>query len=132
MKSKMHVPVVMFLLGAGVAMVGSYLAIVGAGMKLISSGSATQTDSTWQTVDISGVATVEIPSTCTIDPGAGNHYVVCSDAPDAKPEMDLSSDGYTLIVSKTLGYDSPYWEHVVGSIKVNQPLTHDVTIRIQQ
>ena len=122
------------MFGAFIALGGACLAIVAMKSHELASILAGDDDITWQTVDISGVITVEIPSMCTIDPGAGNHYVVCATAenPTPTPEMNLSSDGMTMNIKRWENLDSPYWDHVIGSIHVVQPMTHNVTITIQK
>lgn len=133
MKSKMHIPVVMFLLGAGVAMLGSYLALIGAGLKLMNVAES-EDDSSWQTVDIAGVVTMEIPASCTFNSGAGTRYVVCptDENPQPTPEFTVSTDGYTVNVNRWENLESPYWQRAIESMAVVQPLTHDITIRIEK
>ena len=124
-------PFVMFILGAGVAMLGSYLGILTIGTQtVVSDGNEAE----WQTVEISGVITVEIPVACSIDPGAGNHYVVCPTAenPTPTPELNISSDGTTVNVRRWEGLDTPYWEHVVASMNVVQPMERAITINIEK
>ncbi len=91
-------------------------------------------DREWKTVTIGGVVTFEIPSECTLDPGAGNAYLICPTAenPTPTPEMNFSSDGITVNVHRWEGLDTPYWEHVVGSMKVVQPMERDITINVEK
>lgn len=88
----------------------------------------------WQTVTIGGIVSFEIPSTCTLDPGAGNAYLICPTAenPQPTPEMNFSSDGITVNVHRWEGLETPYWDHIVASMKVVQPMTHDITINVEK
>ena len=88
----------------------------------------------WQTVTIGGIVSFEIPKTCTLDPGAGNAYLICPTAGNDQPtpEMNFSSDGITVNVHRWENLESPYWDHIVASMKVIQPMTHDITINVQK
>lgn len=88
----------------------------------------------WQTVTIGGVVNFEIPSTCTLDPGAGNAYLICPTANNDQPtpEMNFSSDGITVNVHRWEDLVSPYWDHIVASMKVVQPMERDITINIEK
>lgn len=87
----------------------------------------------WQTVTIGGVVNFEIPSTCTLDPGAGNAYVICPTEaiPDPIPEVHFSSDGMTVNVRRT-AITSPYWDHVIASMSIVQPMMRDITINVEK
>jgi len=89
---------------------------------------------TWQTVTIGNVATFEIPSTCRLDSGAGNAHLICPTAENSQPipEMNFSSDGITVNVHRWEGLETPYWDHIVGSMKVVQPMDHDITINVEK
>ncbi len=88
----------------------------------------------WQTITIGGVVTFEVPAACHIDPGAGNAYLVCptEENPTPTPEIHFSSDGQTVNVRRWENLESPYWNHMVASMKVVQPMTRDITINIQK
>jgi len=88
----------------------------------------------WQTVAIGGIVTFEIPGACRLSPGAGNAYLICpTDAiPEPSPEMNFSSDGITVNVHRWEGLESPYWNHIVASMKVVQPMERDITINIEK
>lgn len=88
----------------------------------------------WQTVNIGGIVTFEIPKDCTLDSGAGTHYLICPTADNAQPtpEMKFSSDGITVNVRRWEGLESPYWNHIVGSLKIVEPMTHDITINVEK
>lgn len=88
----------------------------------------------WQTVTIGGIVTFEIPKDCSLDSGAGNAYLVCPTADNSQPtpEMKFSSDGTTVNVRRWENLESPYWSHIIGSLKIVQPMTHDITINVQE
>jgi hypothetical protein len=128
-------PFVMFILGAGVAMIGSYLGILTLGTRSeMLSPSASDDGVAWQTVTIGGIVTFEVPKDCVLDPGAGTAYLVCPTEENDQPlpEMAFSSDGVTVNVRRYENLESPYWEHIVASMSVVQPMDHDITINIQE
>lgn len=88
----------------------------------------------WKTITIGGVATFEVPETCITDPGAGTTYLACptDENPTPTPEMTFSSDGVTVNVRRWEGLESPYWDHVIASMTVLQPMTRDITINIDK
>ncbi|MEK7632667.1 MAG: hypothetical protein AAB473_02655 [Patescibacteria group bacterium] len=88
----------------------------------------------WQTVTIGGIVEFEIPDTCRLGPGAGNAYLICPTEaiPDPTPEAHFSSDGSTVNVRRWENLNPPYWDHMVASMKVVQPMTHDITITVQK
>lgn len=88
----------------------------------------------WQTVTIGGIVTFEIPKDCSLDSGAGNAYLICPTADNSQPtpEMKFSSDGITVNIRRWENLESPYWDHIVGSLKIVQPMTHDITINVQK
>ena len=78
--------------------------------------------------------TFEVPSICHVNPGAGSRYLVCptEENPQPIPEMFFSSDGQTVNVYRWENLESLYWDHIVASMKVVQPMTRDITINIQK
>lgn len=92
------------------------------------------TETTWQTVTIGSIVSFEIPKACQLDAGAGNAYLICPTAenPQPTPEMNFSSDGITVNVHRWEKIESPYWDHVVASMRVVQPMTHDITINVEK
>ncbi len=90
--------------------------------------------SEWQTVTIGSIVSFEIPKACQLDAGAGNAYLICPTAENDQPtpEMNFSSDGITVNVHRWEKIESPYWDHIVASMKVIQPLTHDITINVEK
>lgn len=89
---------------------------------------------TWQTVTIGNIVTFEIPSTCQLDSGAGNAYLICPTSENTQPipGMNFSSDGITVNVHRWEGLETPYWDHIVASMKVVQPMTHNITINVEK
>ena len=90
--------------------------------------------SEWQTVTIGGVVSFEIPKACKLDPGAGNAYLICPTAENDQPtpEMNFSSDGVTVNVHRWEGLESPYWDHIIASMKIIQPMSRDITINVEK
>ena len=88
----------------------------------------------WQAVTIGGVVSFEIPKACKLDPGAGNAYLICPTEtnPTPTPEMNFSSDGITVSVHRWESLESPYWDHIVASMKVLQPMERDITINVEK
>lgn len=96
----------------------------------------TETDgvSAWQTVTIGGVVTFEIPKTCKLDSGAGSSYLYCPTAENDQPlaEMVFSTDGSTVNVRRYENLETPYWDHIIASMKIVQPMTRDITINVEK
>lgn len=88
----------------------------------------------WQTVTIGGIVTFEVPATCHLSGAAGSSYLYCPTNENDQPigEMVFSSDGATVNVRRYENLESPYWNHIVGSLKIVQPMTRDITINVQQ
>lgn len=88
----------------------------------------------WKEVTIGGIVTFEIPVECTLDPGAGNAYLICptEENPTPTPEMNFSSDGITVNVRRWEGLETPYWNPIIESMNVVTPMERDITITIQK
>ncbi len=96
--------------------------------------SATDGETAWKSVTIGGIVTFEIPVECTLDPGAGNAYLICptDENPTPTPEMKFSSDGITVNVRRWEGLETPYWDHIIESMNVVTPMERDITITIEK
>lgn len=88
----------------------------------------------WQTVTIGGIVTFEIPVTCHLSEARGFSSLYCPTDDNDQPigEMVFSSDGTTVNVGRYENLETPYWNHIVGSLKIVQPMTHDITIHVQE
>jgi hypothetical protein len=121
----------MFIVGAGIAMLGSYLGILTLGMQ----GAPANADSgEWKTVVIGEMVSFEIPTSCTLGSSPTFINVVCPTAKNDQPlpEFSFVIDGSTVNVRRYENLESPYWDHVVASMSVVQPMTRDITINIQE
>ncbi|MFA6018061.1 MAG: hypothetical protein WCT28_03440 [Patescibacteria group bacterium] len=120
-------------IGAVVAFLATYFVMRTPAVDSLDAQSPVE-EITWQTVTIGNIVTFEIPSTCQLDPGAGNAYLICPTAENAQPtpEMNFSSDGITVNVHRWEGLETPYWDHIVASMKVVQPMTHNITINVEK
>lgn len=90
--------------------------------------------SQWSTQEAGGVVTFEIPTGCIADGAAGSQYIACptDENPTPTPEFVVSSDGMTVSFQRWEDLESPYYEHAISSIQVKTPLTHAITINIQE
>ncbi len=88
----------------------------------------------WKTIIIGGVVSFQIPPHCTTDAGAGSTYVTCPTKNNgtSPPEFVFSSDGIQVNMRRHENLASPYWNDVLASMKVIQPLTHKIQINIDK
>ena len=97
---------------------------------------ATSTDpyDGWGTITPGGVVSLRIPPGCTSDAAAGSIYVACptpgNDTPP--PDMQVSSDGIQVNIKRWEKQDWDQWDKVVDSLKVMEPLDHDIQINVQK
>jgi hypothetical protein len=94
----------------------------------------TQTYKNWKTIIVGGVVSFQIPPQCNTDAGAGSMYVNCptNNNETPSPEFVFSSDGIQVNIKRWEGLSSPYWNDVLASMKVIQPLTHNIQINIDK
>ncbi|HSR89629.1 MAG TPA: hypothetical protein VLK22_04555 [Candidatus Udaeobacter sp.] len=87
-----------------------------------------------KTYSIGGIVNFQVPASCNSDAGAGSIYIVCPDDPKAtsSPQFVFSSDGIQVNMRRWNNYQSPYWDDVLASMKVVQPLTHEIQINIEK
>ena len=118
---------------------GSYVSRTGpncefAACPTSSEPSNPQTHADWKTITIGGVVSFQIPPQCNTDAGAGSTYVTCPTAnnPTPTPEFVFSSDGIQVNMRRHENLASPYWNDVLASMKVIQPLTHKIQINIDK
>ncbi len=92
----------------------------------------------WKTIQVGGIVSFQIPPNCITDAGAGSTYVSCptagSNTNDQSPnaEFVFSSDGIQVNMRRWQGKQSIYWNDVLASMKVIQPLTHKIQINIDK
>lgn len=88
----------------------------------------------WQTVTIGGIVTFEVPSTCRlgIDPKWINLVCPTEENNQPIPEMTFILEGDSVRVARYENLETPYWNHIVGSLKIIQPMTDDITINVQK
>jgi hypothetical protein len=116
---------------------GSYVGRSGPKCEFAACPGATtdaQTYKDWQTVNIGGVVSFQIPPNCHAEPGAGSTYVTCptADNETPTPEFVFSSDGVQVNMKRWEDMESPYWKDVLASMKVIQPLNRNIQINIQK
>lgn len=130
----------MFILGAGIAMTGSYLGMLTLGVQ---NRGVDQDDALWKTVTIGGAVTFEIPVACALSVDSNDlididfttvSHLVCptEENPTPTPEMTFWSGISTINVRRYENLETPYWDHIVGSMNVVQPMRSDLTINIQK
>lgn len=125
---------------AALVIVESAILLFGTSVKNAFAPTVSSSDETvsWQTVTIGGIVMFEIPKDCTLKSGtgtdAGTGYLICPTADNSQPtpEMTFSSDGTTVNIRRWENLESPYWNHIVASMKVVQPMTDDITINVQK
>lgn len=88
----------------------------------------------WSTITPGGIAEFHIPPGCNAEGAAGTTYIVCPtpDNPTPIPEFTISSDGRQLNVRRWEDLESPYWDDVIASMRIQTPLKSDVQINIQK
>ncbi len=88
----------------------------------------------WQTVTVGGVVTFEVPAACSLGSGTKAINLVCptDENPEPLPEMTFWIEGDTVSVRRYENLETPYWDHIVASMEVTQPMTRDITINIQK
>lgn len=86
-----------------------------------------------KTITAGGVIEVKIPSDCETSGAAGSTYVICPTAgnPTPTPDAVISSDGQVVSIKRWEDQVWPFWDEFIASIRVKTPLTHEVTIKIQ-
>ena len=113
---------------------GSYVGRGGPKCEFAACPQATQTYKDWQTVNVGGVVSFQIPPNCHAEPGAGSTYVTCPTAGNETPtpEFVFSSDGIQVNMKRWEDMESPYWKDVLASMKVIQPLNRKIQINIDK
>lgn len=88
----------------------------------------------WQTVTIGGIVTFEVPTTCHLSEERELLTLYCPTNDNDQPigEMVFSSYGTTVNVSRYENLETPYWNHIVGSLKIVQPMTNAITINVEK
>lgn len=90
--------------------------------------------SDWKTITIGGVVNFQIPPNCSPDPGAGSTYIICPTTDNKNPDAEFvfSSDGIQVNMRRWKNKQSPYWNDVLASMKVIQPLDRTIQINIEK
>ncbi len=93
-----------------------------------------QASKDWKTVNIGGVVSFQIPPNCNAEPGAGSTYVTCPTPGNETPtpEFVFSSDGIQVNVKRWEEMESPYWNEMLASLKIIQPLNRKIQINIDK
>ncbi len=88
----------------------------------------------WQTVTIGGIVSFEIPSTCRLGTDAKWMSLICptTENDQPTPEMSFVLEGNAVSVYRYENLETPYWDHVIASMKIVQPMTRDITINVQK
>lgn len=87
----------------------------------------------WTAAQAGGIVEFKIPPQCKAGDGAaGSMYFICptSENPEPTPDFVVSSDSIQVNFSRWENFQLPYWDLLVGSIKVKTPLTHEIQINI--
>jgi hypothetical protein len=94
----------------------------------------TQTYKDWKTIRVGEIVSFLIPPNCSGDPGAGSVYINCPTAGDNSPtpEFVFSSDGIQVNVRRWENKQSPYWNDMLASMKIIQPLNRTIQINIDK
>ncbi|MBP9718393.1 hypothetical protein KBD59_03800 [Candidatus Gracilibacteria bacterium] len=81
-----------------------------------------------KTITAGGVVTMTIPENCETDSGAGTTHVVCN----RLDRVAITSDGLIVKIRQGSNPNWDYWNDFIASIRVKTPLSHGITIQIEQ